>query len=134
MLRVRVVTPITNVLTKSKQEVSGHACCRNIESSNSSNKVRNAKSAAGHTPGSAIRSITRHKTRTSSNVKNYSGALVLLLAICLPERSICCRARKTVRSPAAISDDTVHSRKATLRGSMRRADQKVSSPIRCCLA
>jgi hypothetical protein len=50
------------------------------------------------------------------------------------QRSICCRARKTVRSPAGISDDTVHSRKATLSGSMRSADQKLSSPIRCCLA
>src|SRR6516162_7581844 len=49
-------------------------------------------------------------------------------------RLICCRARKTVRSPAFTSDDTVHSRKATLRESMRSADQKVSSPIRCCFA
>src|SRR5712671_229480 len=44
-------------------------------------------------------------------------------------RWICCRARKTVRSPASTSADTVHSRKATLRGSIRSADQKVSSPI-----
>ena len=49
-------------------------------------------------------------------------------------RLICCRARKTVRSPASTSADTVHSRKATLRGSIRSADQKVSSPIRCCFA
>src|SRR6266481_3709340 len=49
-------------------------------------------------------------------------------------RWICCRARKTVRSPASTSADTVHSRKATLRGSIRSADQKVSSPIRCCFA
>jgi hypothetical protein len=47
---------------------------------------------------------------------------------------ICCRARKTVRSPASTSDDIVHSRKATLRGSKRSADQKVSSPTRCCFA
>ena len=49
-------------------------------------------------------------------------------------RSIRCRARKTVRSPASTSADIVHRRKATLTGSMRSADQKVSSPIRCCLA
>ena len=49
-------------------------------------------------------------------------------------RSMCCRARNTVRSPAFTSADTVHSRNATLRGSMRSADQNVSSPIRCCLA
>ena len=49
-------------------------------------------------------------------------------------RLICCRARNTVRSPAFTSADTVHNRQAKLRGSMRRADQKVSSPIRCCLA
>jgi hypothetical protein len=91
MLRVRVVTPIRNVLTKSEQVVSGHARCRNIEISNSSNRVRNAKSAAGHTPGSAIHSITRHKTRTSNTLKNYSGALVLLLAICLPEINLLSR-------------------------------------------
>ena len=47
---------------------------------------------------------------------------------------MCCRARKTMRSPAWTSADTVHSRKATLRGSMRSADQKLGSPIRCGLA
>jgi len=49
-------------------------------------------------------------------------------------RLICCRARKTMRSPASISADTVHDRKATLRESMRGAYQKVSSPTRCCFA
>jgi hypothetical protein len=49
-------------------------------------------------------------------------------------RTICCRARKTVRSPASRSPHKVHSREATLRGSMRSADQKVSSPTRCCFA
>jgi hypothetical protein len=47
---------------------------------------------------------------------------------------ICCRARKTVSSPASRSNDTVHSRKATLRESKRSADQKVGSPTRCCFA
>jgi hypothetical protein len=47
---------------------------------------------------------------------------------------ILCRARNTVRSPASASADIVHSRKATLRGSMRSVDQKVSSPTRCCFA
>jgi hypothetical protein len=68
-----------------------------------------------------------------SAVKNSSGALCFYWLYAF-QRSICWRARKTVRSPAAISDDTVHSRKATLSGSMLSADQKVSSPIRCCLA
>src|SRR5215471_4245549 len=49
-------------------------------------------------------------------------------------RLICCRARKTMRSPAFISADTVHRRKDTLRGSTRSADQKESSPTRCCFA
>jgi hypothetical protein len=66
-------------------------------------------------------------------MKKSSGALCFYCLYAF-QRSICCRARKTVRSPAAISDDMVHSRKATFRGSMRSADQKVSSPIRCCLA
>src|SRR6516165_1236778 len=62
-------------------------------------------------------------------IKSHVGLSIRALA-----RSICCRARKTVRSPALISADTVHSRNATLIGSMRSVDQKVSSPIRCCLA
>ena len=49
-------------------------------------------------------------------------------------KSICCRARNTVRSPASRSAEMIHSRKATLRGSMRSADQKLSSPTRCCFA
>jgi hypothetical protein len=49
-------------------------------------------------------------------------------------RSMCCRARNTVRSPAFRSAETVHSRKATFRGSIRSADQNVSSPIRGCFA
>ena len=61
----------------------------------------------------------------------FPGSL-LLLAMCLPEIDLC-RARNTVRSPASTAD-IVYSRKATLTGSMRSADQKVNSPIRCCLA
>jgi len=49
-------------------------------------------------------------------------------------RSMLWRARKTVRSPASTSADIVHNRKATLTGSRRRVDQKVSSPTRCCFA
>jgi hypothetical protein len=49
-------------------------------------------------------------------------------------RSICCRARKTILSPALISPDTVHRRKATLSGSMRTVLQNVSSPNWCCSA
>jgi hypothetical protein len=41
---------------------------------------------------------------------------------------ICWRARKTTLSPALISPDTVHKRKATLSGSMRAVLQNVSSP------
>jgi hypothetical protein len=49
-------------------------------------------------------------------------------------KSIRCRARKTILSPALISPDSVHRRKATLRGSMRRVLQNVSSPNWCCSA
>jgi hypothetical protein len=49
-------------------------------------------------------------------------------------RLMCCRARKTMRSPALRSADIVHRRNDTLRGSTRSADQKESSPIRCCFA
>jgi len=49
-------------------------------------------------------------------------------------RLICWRARKTILSPALISPDTVHKRKATLSGSTRRALQNVSSPNPCCSA
>ena len=49
-------------------------------------------------------------------------------------KSIRCRARKTILSPALISPDTVHRRKATLSGSMRRVLQNVSSPNWCCSA
>jgi hypothetical protein len=48
-------------------------------------QARNAKNAADQTRSSAIRSATRQNIRTSSAVKNNSGALVLLLAICLPK-------------------------------------------------
>jgi hypothetical protein len=44
-----------------------------------------------HTPSSAICSVTRHNTRASSTVKNYSGALALLLAVCLPEIDLLAR-------------------------------------------
>jgi hypothetical protein len=43
-------------------------------------------------------------------------------------KSIRCRARKTILSPALISPDTVHRLKATLSGSMRKVLQNVSSP------
>ena len=49
-------------------------------------------------------------------------------------RFICCRARNTVRSPALTSGDIVQRRNATLRGSIRNPDQKVSSPTQCCFA
>jgi hypothetical protein len=49
-------------------------------------------------------------------------------------KSIRWRARKTILSPALISPDSVHRRKATLRGSMRRVLQNVSSPNWCCSA
>ena len=55
-------------------------------------------------------------------------------------RSIRCRARKRILSPALISPDTVHRRKATSSGSMRRVLQNVSSRIdvaahgSCCRA
>jgi|SRR5271165_4491913 len=49
-------------------------------------------------------------------------------------KSICWRARNTILSPALISPDTVHNRKATLSGSMRRTPQNVSSPNWCCSA
>jgi hypothetical protein len=42
-------------------------------------------------------------------------------------------ARKFVNA-GGRSADIVHSRKATLMESMRSADQKVSSPTRCCFA
>jgi hypothetical protein len=62
-------------------------------------------------------------------VKNSCGGLCVYWLYAF-QRSICWRVRKTVRCPAAISDDTVHSRKAAFRGSMRSADQKVSSSTR----
>ena len=44
------------------------------------------------------------------------------------------RARKTILSPALMSPDTVHKRIATLRGSIRRVLQNLSSPNSCCSA
>src|SRR5215475_7390175 len=63
----------------------------------------------------------------------YSGSIFISQRHAFA-RSMCCRARKTVRSPTLRSSDTVHNRKATLIGSKRSADQKVSSPTRCCFA
>ena len=54
-------------------------------------------------------------------------------AICLRQINLLLRPKDSAL-PAFKSADTVHSRKATLRGSKRSADQKVSSPIRCCFA
>ena len=58
---------------------------------------------------------------------------VRLSAICLRKIDLLPRAKNGTLA-GCISADTVHRRSATLTGSMRSADQKVSSPIRCCFA
>ncbi len=78
MPRIRQVTAIRNTLTaaivgwtcilRPFQILPGKVCvrtpARNSEISNSSNEARKANSAADNTPGSAIGSTTRKKTRT----------------------------------------------------------------------
>ena len=80
---------------------------------------------------SASRSVLR-RSRTVMAARICSrGDLPLRPQLYAFARLMPCRARNTVRSPALTSPDTVHSRAATLIGSKRSADQKVSSPIRC---
>jgi hypothetical protein len=68
-----------------------HACEKHRDQQFVEQDERKAKTAADQTRSSAIRSATRENTRTSSAVKNNSGALVLLLDICLPESDLLAR-------------------------------------------
>jgi hypothetical protein len=81
----------------------------------------------------AERLATASPTVAAAGVEGFGG-IRCVSQLCAFVRSICCRARKTILSPALMSPDTVHRRKATLSGSMRTVLQNVSSPNWCCSA
>jgi hypothetical protein len=87
--------------------------------------ARNGGGRPGRTARYGIADHVSRRSRRFGGVRCVSQLYAFV-------RSICCRARKTILSPALMSPDTVHRRKATLSGSMRTALQNVSSPNWCC--